>query len=275
LPSCNQRCCTFGDLASKYDAEIEKDESTSGILALRGELAALASGRVLEIAGGTGRNLPYYTSAVRSLLITDNSEPMLQQAAHKVAMGVGKNAALDRSSVTLAVVDASAMALPDASFDTVVDTFGVCSFERPAEAYAHFCLTSLSRCHPFPSATVVPAVCLAVCARCSACAGRAAKSSCWSTASAIGRRSHGGSSIASIVTWSSGGAQLTGMSRGSFGAASTPRLPLWRSSHALCSCYWNRDILKLVRESGLQIREVRRKHFGTTYLITCEAPAAG
>mgnify|MGYP006156506479 CR=1 FL=1 len=134
LPSASCRCCTFSTLAPKYDAEIEKDESTSGILALRGELATAAHGRVLEIAGGTGRNLPYYPPSVSSLLITDNSEPMLQQAARKVAEGAGAQAALDRSSVTLAVVDASALDLPSGSFDTVVDTFGLCSFERPAEA---------------------------------------------------------------------------------------------------------------------------------------------
>ena len=121
-------------LAFADDAEIDKDEATSGILAWRGELAARARGRVLEIAGGTGRNFPYYTSSVDSLLITDFSECMLHQAAKKVAEGAGKAAALDRSSVTLAVVDASALALPDASFDTVVDTFGLCSFEKPAEA---------------------------------------------------------------------------------------------------------------------------------------------
>ena len=116
------------------DSEIDKDEATSGILAWRGEMAAKARGRVLEIAGGTGRNLPYYTSSVDSLLITDYSECMLQQAATKVAMSEGKGAALDRSRVTLAVVDASALPLPSASFDTVVDTFGVCSFEKPTEA---------------------------------------------------------------------------------------------------------------------------------------------
>ena len=85
LPSCGERCCTFNQLAPKYDQEIEKDEATSGIADLRKAMAAQASGKVLEVAGGTGRNLRYYGSNVKSLLITDYSEAMLTVAARKVA----------------------------------------------------------------------------------------------------------------------------------------------------------------------------------------------
>ena len=38
-------------------------------------------------------------------------------------------------------------------------------------------------------------------------------------------------------------------------------------------CYWNRDILKMVEESGLQVLEVQRKHLGTTYYVRCTPPA--
>ena len=86
LPSAKQRCCTFDSLAPGYDKDIEKDEQTSGILDLRKEMAKLARGKVLEIAGGTGRNLGFYDGdAVTDLLIGDYSEKMLHVAAHKVA----------------------------------------------------------------------------------------------------------------------------------------------------------------------------------------------
>ena len=133
LPSASQRCCTFDKLAAQYDKEIEQDESTSGILELRKELTAQARGRVLEIAGGTGRNLQYYDRGnVAELVLSDASEGMLQVAAKKVA--VQRSDPTRLSNVTLAVTDASALPLASASFDTVVDTFGLCSFEQPAEA---------------------------------------------------------------------------------------------------------------------------------------------
>ena len=32
-------------------------------------------------------------------------------------------------------------------------------------------------------------------------------------------------------------------------------------------CHWNRDILKLVEEAGLEVETLHRFHFGTTYYI--------
>ncbi|KAL3927301.1 MAG: hypothetical protein SGPRY_002884 [Prymnesium sp.] len=126
LPTCCERCRTFDALAPKYDSEIEKDELSSGILDLRREMIASARGRVLEVGAGTGRNLAFYRDSVSELVVSDYSEPMLQVAAHKV---------------TLAVADAAGLPLPDAKFDTVVDTFGLCSFENPDAA-----LREMSRC---------------------------------------------------------------------------------------------------------------------------------
>lgn len=39
-------------------------------------------------------------------------------------------------------------------------------------------------------------------------------------------------------------------------------------------CYWNRDILGLVRKSGLKVTDVKRCHMGTTYVIHCQRQAA-
>jgi len=53
----------------------------------------------------------------------------------------------------------------------------------------------------------------------------------------------------------------------------------WWQSHRLnrhvvrWGCYWNRDILSLVKGSGLEIKKVERKHLGTTYLLHCHRPA--
>jgi len=217
LPSCKERCCTFNQLAPGYDREIERDESSSGILDLRRQLGAQARGRVLEVAGGTGRNVPFYSSRVSSLLITDYSEPMLQQAARKVAEGTAKSgAALDRNRVTLAVVDAGALALPDKSFDTIVDTFGICSFEKPEAA-----LQEMKRC----------------------CADDGE----------ILLLEHGVSSWSVLKWW-----QQHRLNR---------HVVRW-------GCYWNRDILELVEQSGLHVRAVERRHLGTTYYLRC-SPTPG
>ena len=59
LPSACERCRTFNCLAPGYDAEIERDEASSGILERRRDIASYAKGKVLEVAGRTGRNLAF------------------------------------------------------------------------------------------------------------------------------------------------------------------------------------------------------------------------
>ena len=137
LPSEKERCCTFDRCAPSYDAEIDRDEKTSGIIDLRRELVSRARGSVLEVAGGTGRNLPFYRrDGVRELVCTDASKEMLEVAARKVAHARAHGGDGAPSSVTLAVVDAARQPFEDARFDTVVDSFGLCSFEDPAAALA-------------------------------------------------------------------------------------------------------------------------------------------
>lgn len=162
FPTACERCHIFNALAPEYDAQIELDEHSSGILELRKEMVARARGRVLEVGAGTGRNLAFYTNSVSELVVSDYSEPMLQVAASKVAkLRESPGAQLPqvrrrsarrsgppcerrrrcRWQVTLAVADAGKIPLPDNLFDTVVDTFGLCSFEKPDEA-----LREMSRC---------------------------------------------------------------------------------------------------------------------------------
>ncbi len=76
-----------------------------------------ATGDVLEVAIGTGRNLPFYPSAVR-LTGIDLSPAMLEIARHE-ANALGRPA-------DLRVGNAEALDLADASFDTVVCTFSLC-----------------------------------------------------------------------------------------------------------------------------------------------------
>jgi ubiquinone/menaquinone biosynthesis C-methylase UbiE len=87
-------------------------------------------GDVLEVAIGTGRNLPFYPVDVR-LTGVELSTEML-------AIGRQRARELGRE-VDLRIGDAQALEFEDESFDTVVITFGLCTIpdDRAALAEAH------------------------------------------------------------------------------------------------------------------------------------------
>lgn len=86
-----------------------------------------AHGRVVEIAVGTGLNLPLYPGDV-TVLGVELSEGMLRLARQRVAdCGLA-----DR--VELRHGDVQALDLPDGSADTVVSTFALCTIPDPSAA---------------------------------------------------------------------------------------------------------------------------------------------
>ena len=89
-------------------------------------LAGQAVGDTLEVALGTGLNLPHYPPGVR-LTGVEWSPAMLSQARRR-ALQLGR-------SVDLRLGDAQALDLPDASFDTVLCTFGLCAIPDARAAF--------------------------------------------------------------------------------------------------------------------------------------------
>jgi ubiquinone/menaquinone biosynthesis C-methylase UbiE len=77
-----------------------------------------AQGQVLEIAVGTGRNLPYHRDDV-SLIGIELSPEMLKLAQRR-AEELGREA-------DLRLGDAQALVFPDASFDSVLCTLALCT----------------------------------------------------------------------------------------------------------------------------------------------------
>lgn len=123
---------TYRRVASTYDDTIGRDEFVMGTLLLRRALLYFhARGTVLEVAAGTGRNLQYYpSSAVTKVVVLDSSEPMLQRAQQKIQQQEKKNEASILFETSVA--DATKLVqYDDNTFDTVVDTFGLCSFDDP------------------------------------------------------------------------------------------------------------------------------------------------
>lgn len=124
------RTDTFNHIAQCYDAEISREESVMGLTLLRRALLYFHSnqGSLLEVGAGTGRNLGYYPKHVSKVVLTDSSEKMLLQARSKLRKDPDQR-------VQLFVADAANMTqyYPPNTFDTVLDTFGLCSFDDPVQ----------------------------------------------------------------------------------------------------------------------------------------------
>ncbi|RHY08265.1 hypothetical protein DYB26_004740 [Aphanomyces astaci] len=176
--------------------EIDWDETMVGIKLMRRFLLRNASGSVLEVAAGTGRNVPYYNQD-SNVLLTDLSASMLGQIKHLP------------SHIRTSVMSAEDLDAPNHSFDTVVDTFALCSVDNPVRM-----LEEMQRvCKPNGRILLLE---------------------------------HGKSSYSWL----------------------TYVLDKFALKHAeRWGCFWNRDILKIVADAGLEVESSYRFHFGTTYYI--------
>jgi ubiquinone/menaquinone biosynthesis C-methylase UbiE len=90
-------------------------------------ICSRAVGRVLEVAIGTGLNLPHYPETA-TLTGVEFSPGMLEQARRR-ARRLGR-------PVELCEGDAQALPFGDGSFDTVVCTFSLCSIPDDRQAVA-------------------------------------------------------------------------------------------------------------------------------------------
>lgn len=92
----------------------------------RATLVPGASGTVLEVGVGSGLNLRFYSPSATRLVAVDPSEELLSMARRKTAdLGF---------PVDLRCESAEALSLEDASIDTIVMTFTLCSIPEPVRA---------------------------------------------------------------------------------------------------------------------------------------------
>lgn len=93
----------------------------------RRQVVPLAHGRVLEVGLGTGRNLPHYDpTRVQQVVGVDPALRLNRLAARRAA-----KSGLD---VTLMGLSAETLPADDASFDTVVCTYTLCTIPDPLAA---------------------------------------------------------------------------------------------------------------------------------------------
>jgi len=96
-----------------------------GIRRLRRKWLDQATGRVLEVAAGTGKSFPYYQTGPTAVAI-DLSREMLERARRRAGR-------LGRRYV-FSVMDAEWLGFRDRSFDVVVSTLSTCTFPDPLRA---------------------------------------------------------------------------------------------------------------------------------------------
>ena len=122
---------TQREISQKYDRfarwydSVEGVPEVLGLNRLRQRVVQRASGKVLEVAIGTGKNLPYYRSGSR-ITGVDTSVEMLTIAR--------KRASRWQLDVSLLLANAEALPFADETFDTVVSSLSTCTFPDPVAA---------------------------------------------------------------------------------------------------------------------------------------------
>lgn len=108
---------------------IEKACRSSTILEERKRWVPRAHGDVLELGVGSGLNLAFYDpERVRAVTAIDPSLPLLERARPRVAAA--------QVPVELVCAPAERLPFPDASFDSALVTYSLCSVDDPVRALA-------------------------------------------------------------------------------------------------------------------------------------------
>ena len=115
----------YDESADQYEKKIWFDQYILGVARLRKNLLSKATGRILEVACGTGQNFP---------LFAPNSEVTAVDLSPKMLEIARKKAIKHRLNMNLSVMDAEHLEFPDGNFDTVVSTLSTCTFPNPVKA---------------------------------------------------------------------------------------------------------------------------------------------
>jgi ubiquinone/menaquinone biosynthesis C-methylase UbiE len=115
----------YDALAPEYEKRIWFDQNVLGVARRRRKLLSKASGKILDVACGTGQNFSLFRPGSQVTAI-ELSPAMLDQA-RETAKKLGL-------AISFAIMDAENLQYPDQSFDTVVSTMSTCTFPNPIRA---------------------------------------------------------------------------------------------------------------------------------------------
>lgn len=196
--------------AEGYDEKVDMSETLLFLTSKRKKLTKQAKGHVLEVAVGTGRNIPYYnTKQCATVTLLDASAPMLAVAKRKwndTHKEYFSRVFFKQQSALQPIVppwDAQA------GYDTVIQTMGLCSTPEPVKLLQNI-----------EAATNEDGRILLL--------------------------EHG----ASHYEW--------------LNAILDKTAPAHADEHG---CWWNKDIGRIVEESGLEVANIKRYNFGTTWWL--------
>lgn len=128
----------FDGLAREYDGKIWFEELSSHIWYRRRQLMKQVQGDALEVSCGTGRNIPYFNKdQITSMTFLDSSKTMLEIAREKFTKKYPEYEKVQY--VRGRAEDLAQMAAQSGQkFDTIFETFGLCSHEDPQAALENF-----------------------------------------------------------------------------------------------------------------------------------------
>ncbi|VVT56242.1 uncharacterized protein SAPINGB_P004911 [Magnusiomyces paraingens] len=128
----------FDQMAREYDDKIWLEELTSHIWYRRRQVMKNVEGDVLEVSCGTGRNISYFDpERITSVTFMDSSRSMLEVAREKFTEKFPTYEHVQY--VRGRAEDLAKMAAGSGQkFDTIYETFGLCSHEDPSAALRNF-----------------------------------------------------------------------------------------------------------------------------------------
>ncbi|KAI4198236.1 MAG: hypothetical protein LQ350_005398 [Teloschistes chrysophthalmus] len=228
----------FDTTATGFDQEVDSTEWLMGVTKMRRRIVEKAHGNVLEAAVGTGRNSDFYDlGRIKSLTLLDQSQEMLE-----VARAKWKKAHRGDQQCRLlpwSALDAVPPPPADSNgqgvegYDTIIATLSLCSIIGPS-----LFLRNLAG-HLAPPHTTRPVT------------SDTSPDPNTAPPARIYLLEHG----RSYYSWLN------------------KILDRTASAHASKhGCWWNRDIGKIAEDSGLEIINLQRRHFGTTWSVELGLP---